>query len=83
MKFIQRAVKSLREGDTGDKWNRRLVGRSEDRGSKQERESVTLESRTVGRSVGQRIGELEKYQLKNNGGPLCRRNVGGQNEGGN
>ena len=65
VKFIQRAVKSLREGDTGDKWNRRLVGRSEDRGSKQaEWESVTLESRIVGRSVGQRIGELEKKSIE-------------------
>jgi len=38
VKSIQRAVKSLREGDTGDKWNRRLVGRS----------------------VGRKIGEVNK-----------------------
>ena len=61
VKFIQRAVKSLRKGDTGDKWNRRSVGRSERRGRKRaEWESVTLESRTVGRSVGWRIGKLVK-----------------------
>ena len=46
VKLIHRAVKGLREGD---KCNHRLVGRSEDRGSKQaEGESVTLESRTGG-----------------------------------
>ena len=41
---------------------------------------MTLESRSVGRSVGQRIGELEKKLIE---GPLCRRDVSGQNEGGN
>ena len=55
------SVRGLREGDAGDTWDRRLVGRLEDRGCKRaEWVMVTLENRTVGRSVGWGNGELDK-----------------------
>ena len=63
VKFVQRAVKILREGDTDDKENcwlvGWLVGLLEKKNKQNERDRLR-ENRTTVWSVGWRIGKLEK-----------------------